>query len=741
MKELRMTKQLTQEDKKFIKDFFEKIKNNLSISGETTLNKIGECISKMPIGDIQRFGKLFKTYGYYGVMFAVKESLENGTGKPLYKYAIATALVMMFPAGATVLSATLYASAIGCLVGVTWDYIEENKDDLYNKLKELLHAAGIDFDDDGNVSSDLGSFYNICPFPPREETICSIKERWDVGQCTRSPLVLDLDGNGINTLSTSAGVFFDHDANGFAENTAWVGQGDGILVRDLNNNGRIDNGRELFGNNTVLPDGTKAANGFEALRALDSNNDGLFNAEDTAWNEVKIWQDSNSDGKTDDGEIKSLNGAGVSSINLNDTEQDITDENGNRHKQTSVFINKEGAANTISDIWFAVNTTNTIDLSDVTISESISELPDIEGSGNVHSLHIAMALDTSGQLQQAVTNFINEQQPQNRRNMINEIVYRWTGVYDMDQDGRNPSHTYGNVLGDCRKLEALERFLGTEYRGIWCDETYDRNPHGQAAPYILEAFELLADFVWYRLSAQSTYKELLSKVLLYWNNSEQKWQIDVSAAVELLRAQYIANQSATSENMTNLAKYLAMSKLETADEIIAAFAAQGNSEGDLFERELATFGTKIGGNDGNDIFNGTEKSDFFNGKGGNDRIWTWGGNDFLIGGRGDDILSGGEGSDTYYWNWGDGFDEIHDGSTISSDVNKVVFGEGITFDDLAFARDGNDLIVHVKGDQTQGFRIFYQFYSSDYGIDFFVFADGTSVNLRNFNFNFSFPAA
>jgi hypothetical protein len=51
----------------------------------------------------------------------------------------------------------------------------------------------------------------------------------------------------------------------------WVGKDDGLLVFDKNNNGKIDDGSELFGNNTILSNGNKAANGFEALKDLDSN--------------------------------------------------------------------------------------------------------------------------------------------------------------------------------------------------------------------------------------------------------------------------------------------------------------------------------------------------------------------------------------------------------------------------------------------------------------------------------------
>jgi Ca2+-binding EF-hand superfamily protein len=54
-----------------------------------------------------------------------------------------------------------------------------------------------------------------------------------------------------------------------------------------------------------------AANGFEALKDLDSNNDGKIDNQDTNFNNLKIWQDKNSDGKLDEGELLSLAQAGV----------------------------------------------------------------------------------------------------------------------------------------------------------------------------------------------------------------------------------------------------------------------------------------------------------------------------------------------------------------------------------------------------------------------------------------------
>jgi hypothetical protein len=54
-----------------------------------------------------------------------------------------------------------------------------------------------------------------------------------------SPIIIDLDGDGIETLSVSSGVFFDHDGNQFAENTGWVAPDDGLLIFDRDGNGKL----------------------------------------------------------------------------------------------------------------------------------------------------------------------------------------------------------------------------------------------------------------------------------------------------------------------------------------------------------------------------------------------------------------------------------------------------------------------------------------------------------------------
>ena len=79
------------------------------------------------------------------------------------------------------------------------------------------------------------------------------------------PIALDLNNNGkIDTLSLENGVFFDHNGDEIAFKSSWVNSSDGILVRDIDGDGKITSGAELFGNFTRLKNGELAKNGAEA---------------------------------------------------------------------------------------------------------------------------------------------------------------------------------------------------------------------------------------------------------------------------------------------------------------------------------------------------------------------------------------------------------------------------------------------------------------------------------------------
>jgi hypothetical protein len=127
------------------------------------------------------------------------------------------------------------------------------------------------------------------------------------GRCTigTDPLILDLDGDGIE-LTGSASAYFDFNADGFREKAVWVKGDDGFLVRDLNGNGVIDNITEMFGN-ALTP-------GFTALKALDTNGDNKISALDAGWSTLRVWRDLDGDGVTDAGELKTLAELGIGAI-------------------------------------------------------------------------------------------------------------------------------------------------------------------------------------------------------------------------------------------------------------------------------------------------------------------------------------------------------------------------------------------------------------------------------------------
>ena len=125
---------------------------------------------------------------------------------------------------------------------------------------------------------------------------------------------LGCNGDGVKTLNQTAGQHFDHAGDGFAERTGWVKPDDGWLVRDLNGNGTIDTGAELFGVDTVKRDGSKARDGFDALADLDANQDGWMDAKDAAFASLRVWRDLNQDGISQPGELQTLAQAGIVAI-------------------------------------------------------------------------------------------------------------------------------------------------------------------------------------------------------------------------------------------------------------------------------------------------------------------------------------------------------------------------------------------------------------------------------------------
>lgn len=142
-----------------------------------------------------------------------------------------------------------------------------------------------------------------------------------------SPLVLDLKANRkLETIAPNmSNAMFDLQGSGLKQKVGWIAKDTGLLALDLNGNGKIDSGRELFGDFTKLKSGGLASNGYQALGQYDSNKDGVINSKDKVFSKLVLWVDGNADGITQKGELKSLSKLGITGISVN-YEQAASDE-------------------------------------------------------------------------------------------------------------------------------------------------------------------------------------------------------------------------------------------------------------------------------------------------------------------------------------------------------------------------------------------------------------------------------
>ena len=162
-----------------------------------------------------------------------------------------------------------------------------------------------------------------------------------------TPLVIDLgrDGLVLQNLDESE-VTFDIDGDGQKENTAWTDGSDGFLVADWNNDGQINDVTEMFGNSSLGKDG------FTELAELDSNGDGIVNYNDEKFAELQIWKDENSDGLTQEGELKSLASFDITGFDL-ETEYLDTVVNEQWISEAADIIYENGeTGQDVYDVWF-----------------------------------------------------------------------------------------------------------------------------------------------------------------------------------------------------------------------------------------------------------------------------------------------------------------------------------------------------------------------------------------------------
>ncbi|MGA4278121.1 calcium-binding protein [Ralstonia nicotianae] len=216
----------------------------------------------------------------------------------------------------------------------------------------------------------------------------------------RDPLVVDL-GKGIRATGVDdSKVLFDLANAGQKEAVGWIASGS-FLVNTAD--GPVTSGAQLFGDARALPDGSLAANGFQALAPLDSNADGHINASDTAFGKLAIWTDTNQDGIEQAEEVFLLSKLGIQDIDL--TSETSTFQNiggGNVVTGKAKITWADGHQTDIVEANLVTNGFYTVFTDNVTLTPEQAALPFVRGSGQVRDTRQAAARspDFSAMLQQ-----------------------------------------------------------------------------------------------------------------------------------------------------------------------------------------------------------------------------------------------------------------------------------------------------------------------------------------------------
>ncbi|HNX49037.1 MAG TPA: hypothetical protein PLS53_04315 [Thermoanaerobaculaceae bacterium] len=162
------------------------------------------------------------------------------------------------------------------------------------------------------------------------------------------PVVQESSGDGLNLTGLDDVIVFDLDGIAGAEQVTWV-QRDadtGFFWLDLDNDGQIDGGQELFGTNTPASQGLPRS-GFAALAMYDQpenggNKDGVLSRGDTAWVSLRLWVDWNHNAQVDPGEVSSMADLHIQTIDLADVPLGLADPHGNYVLSHSLAHGEEG---------------------------------------------------------------------------------------------------------------------------------------------------------------------------------------------------------------------------------------------------------------------------------------------------------------------------------------------------------------------------------------------------------------
>lgn len=555
----------------------------------------------------------------------------------------------------------------------------------------------------------------------------------------RDPLVLDLDGDGVETTSPRDGtvILFDHDADGVKTGTGWVKPDDGWLVLDRNGNGVIDSGRELFGVDTIKRNGQFALDGFDALSDFDLNQDGKIDANDSVFANLRIWRDLNQDGVSQENELSTLIANGIVSIDVHSiaTRKDLG--NGNIQSATGSFLRANGVIGStgetsanVGNLDLLTNTFYREFATHITLTEQAQHLPELTGSGRVRDLREAISL--SSELGDWVETYLQQSTRQSQIERLDSFIEKWANTADIGslkmQADALASHgvslTYnlaGLSLGTAdynefiRKLGVVERFMGFSFGGTSGQARL--TPLDASSGHVnvsLDANQIQNVILAYERFKTDIYESLLpdSRLKIYSDllpNGNDHGEI---AALENAFKQAIAlNAHSGIVDLVEFISAIGETNLSIYGwDALSFLNSQISASPELakFAEELSSWTVRFNGNgiafnptlERNDIIIGNQNRDEIYSGSGDDRIFGGAGSDWLGGQNGDDFLSGDDGNDELLGedgndtlNGGAGNDYLRGGS--GADI--YLFGRGAGVDTIM---NGDADLLWVNADKV-----------------------------------------
>lgn len=248
------------------------------------------------------------------------------------------------------------------------------------------------------------------------------------------PLILDLKDDGVKRafLPTSQSYFNLNNYEKYSPRVEWIvaTDDDGFLCIDKNQNGRIDNGRELFTEGQMMSNGQLSKNGVDVLKDMDTNHDNVVDKNDDVFDKLLFWNDTNNDGISQKEELHTMPDVGIESFELRPDWQ-----NNIKGKLTN------GKNFTGKDYLFVDNKADTIPLEENHTPlnfDNLAGVPYIPHIGFVDDLWTASSQNgkLSSIFQQYHTAPIANQDA-----ILNNILYEWAGTAGIADEKERKAQT------------------------------------------------------------------------------------------------------------------------------------------------------------------------------------------------------------------------------------------------------------------------------------------------------------